>query len=92
MIEVPAGRVSTLGLGDFEMEEHKITIKIVIGEYEKILVNNVIVKRVEDIRIKVRQDLSVKNVGEDEFKKLLKKSEGMTNPVMSDPAADKMRV
>ena len=91
MIEVPAGRVSTLGLGDFEMEEHKITIKIVIGEYEKILVNNVIVKRVEDIRIKVRQDLSVKNVGEDEFNKLLKKSEEMTNASMSDAIVDKKR-
>ena len=91
MIEVPAGRVSTLGLGDFEMEKHKITIKIVIGEYEKILVNNVIVKRVEDIRIKVRQDLSVKNVGEDEFNKLLKKSEEMTNASMSDAIVDKKR-
>ena len=33
MVEVPAGRTSTLGLGNVEMDKHKITIKIAIGEY-----------------------------------------------------------
>ena len=45
------------------MNERKITIKAYIGNYEKVLASNVIVTKIDDIRLKIRSDLSIKNVG-----------------------------
>ena len=41
----------------------------------KYLVKDVVIKSGQDIRLKIRHDLSVKNMGEDEAKALMEKNE-----------------
>ena len=48
------------------MNEHKISIRVKVGEYVKYLVKDVVIKSERDIRIKIRHDLSIKNLGDDE--------------------------
>ena len=48
------------------MGEHKISVRVKVGKYVKYLVKDVIVKSPSDFRLKVRYDLSVKVLGEEE--------------------------
>ena len=47
------------------MNKHKISVRIKVGEYVKYLVKDVIVKSAKDMRLKIRKDLSIKNLGDD---------------------------
>ena len=47
------------------MNEHKISIRVKIGDYVKYLVKDVVIKSEKDFRLKIRYDLSIKNLGVD---------------------------
>ena len=57
------------------MGEHKISVRVKVGKYVKYLVKDVIVKSPSDFRLKVRYDLSVKVLGEEEAEELIERNE-----------------
>ena len=57
------------------MNEHKISIRVKVGSFVKYLVKDVVIKSGKDIRLKIRHDLSVKNMGDDEAKTLIETNE-----------------
>lgn len=60
--EVLAGRINTTGLDQPQLKNSFITVKAVIGKYEKLLIGNCPVKTAKDVRYKIRQDLSYRQV------------------------------
>ena len=57
------------------MNEHKISIRVKVGSFVKYLVKDVVIKSGKDIRLKIRHDLSVKNMGDDEARTLIETNE-----------------
>ena len=57
------------------MNEHKISIRVKVGSFVKYLVKDVVIKAGKDIRLKIRHDLSVKNMGDDEARTLMSTNE-----------------
>lgn len=53
------------------MNEHKISLRVKVGDFVKYLVKDVVIKSIRDTRLKVRYDLSIKNLGDDEAKQLI---------------------
>ena len=64
-VEVPPKRYSSVGLMDLRLDEHKISVRIKVGDFVKYLVKDVVIKSERDMRLKIRFDLSIKNMGED---------------------------
>ena len=52
------------------MGEHKISVRVKVGCFVKYIVKDVVIKSIKDVRLKIRYDLSIKNLGEDEAKGL----------------------
>ena len=72
---MPPGRHSSVGLTDLVMREHKISLRVKVGTYIKYLVKDVVIKSSSDFRLKVRYDLSIKDLGEDETEELIEMNE-----------------
>jgi len=68
---VPGGRHSSVGLINLKMGEHKISVRVKVGPFVKYIVKDVVIKSVKDVRLKIRYDLSIKNLGDDEAKGLV---------------------
>ena len=64
-VEVPPRRHSSVGLMDLRMNEHKISVRVKVGNFVKYLVKDVVIKSVRDMKLKVRYDLSIKNLADD---------------------------
>ena len=51
----------SLGLTNLEMDKHKISLRVKIGEYVRYLAKDVVIKSKNDLRLKVRdEDFSIK--------------------------------
>ena len=64
-MEVPSRRHSSVGLMDLKLNEHKISVRVKVGHFVKYLVKDVVIKSVRDMRLKIRFDLSLKNLADD---------------------------
>lgn len=60
------------------MAKYYITVKAVIGKYEKLLIGNCPVKTIKDVRYKIRQDLSYRQIEDKEAEKLIRTSTAAT--------------
>ena len=45
------------------MDQHKISIRVILEDYEKFILNDVVIKAGSDMRLKIRSDLSIENLG-----------------------------
>ncbi len=63
-VRVMPGRQSTSGLSKLEMDKHKISVRVIIDEFEKFLLSDVVIKSATDMSLKIRSDLSIKNMQE----------------------------
>ena len=50
-------------------------MRVKVGSFVKYLVKDVVIKSGKDVRLKIRHDLSVKNMGDDEAKSLIETNE-----------------
>ena len=76
---------------ELKLNEHKISVRVKVGNYVKYLAKDVVIKSVRDMRLKIRYDLSLKNLAEDETKELIKKYEDRSEDIR-DRDANPMKV
>lgn len=57
------------------MDEHKISIRVKIGEFENYIFKDVVIRSISDITLKIRgKDLSVENLGSAEAKSIIEQN------------------
>ncbi len=56
------------------MDKHKISIRVIIDQYQKYLIKNVIIKSKTDMWLKIRDDLSIKNMQDKEVEGLMEEN------------------
>ena len=61
-VEVAPHSHSSVGLNSVEMKKQKISVRIIIGQYVKYLIKDIVVTSINDVRLKFRKDLSMKNL------------------------------
>lgn len=74
-MEVQPGRHSQTGLSELKPNKHKISIRIKVGEFVKYLIKDVVIKSETDICLKIRHDLSLKNLSKAEVESLVEEDE-----------------
>ena len=62
-VEVQPKSHLSLGLTNLDMDKHKISIRIKIGDFVKYLVKDVVIKSENDLRLKIKDDFSIKMLG-----------------------------
>lgn len=61
-VRVQSGRWSTSGLCNLQMDQHKISVKVILDDSEKFILSDVVIKAPSDMALKIRSDLSVCNL------------------------------